>query len=76
VAGGPSEKECEALFARVSELAASEVKSDPPPTADEQQRVTAELTQFAPNCRASSRAGYQCAMQAKTLADVKACRAK
>jgi hypothetical protein len=74
---GPSEKECEALIAHVIELGAADAKSDPPPTADERKTATSELSpQLIPGCRASTRAGYRCAMDAKSLGDVDGCKSR
>ena len=73
---GPSQKDCEALIAHVSALGAGEVKSDPPPTADDRSVVAIDMAPHIPGCLKSTRAGYRCAMAAKSLAEVANCRAK
>jgi hypothetical protein len=74
---GPSEKDCETLLAHVIALGAAETKSDPQPSADDVKTVAGDLSaQFMPGCRASTRAGYRCAVDAKSLADVAGCKSK
>ena len=73
---GPSERECadligHAIAIKMTELAATKPAEQLPTEAD-LATLTSELRGDA-GCRALSRDGYRCAIQAATLADLEGC---
>jgi hypothetical protein len=80
VAVPPTERECEALIGhaialRVAELAQA-LPPEQVPTEAEQAALAAELRgKFLGDCRGGSRRGYDCAMAARSLADLTGCQA-
>ncbi|HWO25404.1 MAG TPA: hypothetical protein VNO30_41975 [Kofleriaceae bacterium] len=80
-AAAPTERECDALVAhaialRVAELAQT-LPAEQVPTEAEQAALGAELRgQFLADCRRGTRRGYDCAIAAKTLAELGGCQAR
>ncbi len=75
---GPSERECNDLFAHAIELQLADSRQTKPaqvPTADEVAKLQTELRdQYLVECRASTLERYRCAMVATTLADLATCQ--
>jgi hypothetical protein len=75
-ATNPDERECHALVAHAVTVEVARLRQAKPPgqmpTDAEIATVTAEL-QADPACRTLSRAAYDCAMAAKTLAEIEGC---
>jgi hypothetical protein len=79
-AGSPTERECEDLIAHAIALRVAELKQALPPeqvpTDAEQAALAAELRgKLLADCRGGTRRGYDCAIAAKTLADLGGCQA-
>lgn len=76
----PSERECDDLIGHAIAIRIAEMRQTVPadqlPTEAEQAALRGELrASFLPACREGSREGYQCAMAARTLAELDACQA-
>jgi len=76
----PTERECEDLIAHAIALRVTELKQTLPaeqmPTEAEQAALGAELRgKFLADCRGGSRRGYDCAIAARTLAELGDCQA-
>jgi hypothetical protein len=81
VAAAPTERECDDLIAHAIALRVAELRQTLPPeqvpTEAEQAALGAELrTQFLADCRKGTRRGYDCAIAAKTLAELGGCQAR
>ncbi|HSK04688.1 MAG TPA: hypothetical protein VK932_25735 [Kofleriaceae bacterium] len=79
-AAGPTERECEDLIAHAIALRAAELaRTLPPeqvPAEAERAALAAELRgAFLADCRHGTRRGYDCAIAAKTLAELAGCQA-
>src|SRR5262245_59566502 len=79
-AAAPTERECEDLIAHAIRLRVAELKQTLPPaqvpTEAEQAALGAELRgKFLTDCRGGSRRGYDCAIAARTLAELGGCQA-
>lgn len=79
-AAGPTERECDALIAHAIGLGAAELAKTLPadqlPTTAEQAALGAELRgTFLAECRNGTRPAYDCAIAAKSLAELAGCQA-
>ncbi len=79
-AAGPTERECEQLITHAIALRVGELaRTLPPeqvPTEAEQAALATELRgTFLADCRHGTRRGYDCAIAAKTLAELGGCQA-
>ena len=79
-ASPPTERECEALIGHAIALRVAELERTLPPeqvpTGAEQAALGTELRgKFLGDCRNGSRRGYDCAIAAKTLAELAGCQA-
>lgn len=79
-AAAPTERECEQLIAHAIALRVAELaQAHPPaqvPTEAEQAALAAELRgQLLADCQRGTRRGHDCAIAAKTLAELGACQA-
>jgi hypothetical protein len=79
-AAPPTERECEALIGHAIALRVAELERTLPPeqvpTEAEQAALEAELRgKFVADCRDGTRDGYDCAMAARTLAELAGCQA-
>jgi hypothetical protein len=79
-AATPTERECEGLIAHAIALRVAELRQTLPPeqvpTEAEQAALGAELRgRFLADCRGGTRRGYDCAIAAKTLAELGGCQA-
>jgi hypothetical protein len=75
----PTERECDDLIARAIALRVAELQqtlpADQVPTEAEQAALRTELRgKFLADCRSGSRRGYDCAIAAKTLAELGQCQ--
>jgi len=72
----PDERECHALVAHAVGLEVARIKATKPPDKQPTDAEIAALTtelQADPGCRTLSRPAYDCAMAARSLADLEAC---
>lgn len=70
---GPSEPDCDALFAHALTLVLAE--RQPPPAESDVAALRTELRPaFIADCRAGSRAYQRCGLAARSRADLDACR--
>ena len=79
-AAAPTERECDALIAHAIALRVAELQQTLPPeqvpTEAEQAALGTELRgKFLADCRGGTRRGYDCALAAKTLAELGGCQA-
>jgi hypothetical protein len=79
-AATPTERECEDLIAHAIALRVAELKQALPPeqvpTEAEQAALATELRgKFLADCKGGTRRGYDCAIAAKTLAELGGCQA-
>lgn len=73
-ANGPSEGECEALFAHALTIGIAGRPATPAPSEPDQQAIRAELRgQFLTDCRGGTRDDHRCGLAAKTLGELAAC---
>ncbi|MDX2092862.1 MAG: hypothetical protein SFX73_33660 [Kofleriaceae bacterium] len=70
----PSTAECEALVAHAIDLDARTRDTQPPPTDAEREQLRATLRPFIEECRAMSRASYECGRAATTPAQLASCQ--
>ena len=80
-AAAPSERECDDLIAHAIALRVAELRQTLPPeqvpTEAEQASLATELRgQLLADCRKGTRRGYDCAIAAKTLAELGGCQAR
>jgi len=78
-AAAPTERECDDLIAHAVALRAAELAQTLPadqlPTEAEQAALRAELRgRFLAECRAGTRPGYDCAIAARSLAELAGCQ--
>lgn len=76
---GPTERECDALIAHAVALGAAQLARDLPgdqlPTDAEQAALRTELRgRFLAECRGGTRRGYDCAIAARSLAELAGCQ--
>ena len=70
---GPTESECDELFAHALALALAE--RQPPPSESDAATLRGELRPgFVADCRAGTRAYHACGLAAKSRADLDACK--
>jgi hypothetical protein len=79
-AAAPTERECEALIAHAISLRVAELRQTLPPeqvpTEAEQAALGTELRgKLLGDCRGGTRRGYDCAIAAKSLAELGGCQA-
>ncbi len=79
-AAAPTERECEDLIAHAIALRVAELKQTLPPeqvpTEAEQAALGSELRgRFLADCQRGTRRGYDCAIAAKSLAELGSCQA-
>ena len=70
---GPTEPECDALFAHAFTLVTAE-RQPPPSDADAAALRTELRPAFVADCRAGTRAYHQCGLAAKTRTELDACK--
>lgn len=78
-APAPTERECDELIAHAIALRVAELRQSLPPeqvpTEAEQAALAAELrSQHLADCRSGTRRGYDCALAAKSLAELGGCQ--
>lgn len=70
-----SEEQCDRLIAHVVALGAAERPPDQKPTDDERAAIQAQMrTAWSPQCQQLTSRGFDCALAARTLAELDACR--